>query len=130
MLHHPIFERVKGDDRKTRTATKQTRRRREDEDADEQRCDRVTFRITGASSEQADEDRERAGEVSAEVEDVHGEGSAFKAAGRAERDVRAARVHDHDDPDDRERERVDVDFVPALDEPEDRARCDDERRGR
>ena len=61
------------------------------------------------------------------MEDVHGECRALVAAGRPVGDVGAARVDDDHDPDDGQREGVDVHLVPALDEPEDRARRDHER---
>ena len=99
----------------------------EDEHADEERRDRVPLGVAGARGEQPDEDGERAREVAAEMEDVHGERRALVAACRPEGHVRSAHVHGDDDSDDTERERVDVHLVPALDKTEDRARRDDER---
>ena len=69
----------------------------EDEHRDEERRDRIAFRMAGPRREEAEEDGGRAGQVAGEVERARAEGGArVLRAARCET-VGPARVDDDDD---------------------------------
>ena len=100
----------------------------EHERRDEQRRDRVGVRVPGADEQQADEHRDRAGEIAREVERVRRERDAAVPARRTRRRDRPRDVdHDHD-ADHRDRVPLRMHLAAGAGEPDDRAPDDRDAR--
>ena len=99
-------------------APHETHGRRDHEQRDEERSNRVGLGVAGVGEQEPDEHGGRAGEVTPEVERVRLERSAVVPPGCAKREGRATRVDDDHDEQDRERPPGDLE-VGRIGEAED-----------
>jgi hypothetical protein len=91
-------------------APHEANRRRDHEQRNEERCDRVGLGVAGVGEEEPEEHGGRAGEVAREVQRIRLERSAVVPPSRAKRKGRATRVDDHHDEQHRERPPGDVEI--------------------
>jgi hypothetical protein len=105
----------------------ETRSRREDEDADKERRDRVSARVALVSRDESHEHCGGAGQVPGEMKRAGGERRACVPARRANGHERTARVDGNDEGDHQEREPGDVQVAGAGDQARQRRPCDRKR---